>query len=828
MASSPRPAATAAAHRRGLIQRPPSARAYLSAAAAVVPAQRAERRGGALTRVANTGPPPLHGSSRSRYVVAVEVNTSSPAALVTGGSSSPPPATVEEDEAGEERIRRRHRHLLSTVEGHGERGKYEEEKRIERMNGEAARVNNEFDLYVKLDGSWSAGVFLGDSPFSLEPIEHWGISKADGAAWPVANPVVTCADVEEAGFPSSFVAKPFLFLQGDAIYMFFETKNPITSQGDIAAAVSEDAGVTWQQVGVVLDEEWHLSYPYVFTYKNKVYMMPESSKNGDIRLYRALDFPLKWELEKVLLEKPLVDSVIINFQGSYWLLGTDLSSYGAKQNREISIWYSNSPLSPWIPHKQNLIHNTGKMLSTRNGGRPFIYNGNLYRVGKGQGGGSGHGIQVFKIEILKSNEYKEVEVPFVINKQLKGRNAWNGARSHHLDVQQLPSGKLWIGVMDGDRVPSGDSVHRLTIGYMIYGVVLVLVLVTGGLIGTINCSLPLRWSLPHTEKRSGLFNVEQRFFLYHKLSSLISNLNKLGSLICGRINYRTWKGRVYVVVVMLILVVLTCVGTHYIYGGNGAEEPYPIKGKYSQFTLLTMTYDARLWNLKMFVEHYSKCASVRDIVVVWNKGQPPAQGELKSVVPVRTRVEDRNSLNNRFNIDSEIKTKAVMELDDDIMMTCDDLERGFKVWREHPDRIIGYYPRLSEGSPLEYRNERYARQQGGYNMVLTGAAFMDHGLAFKKYWSKEAEVGRQIVDSFFNCEDILLNFLFANASLTSTVEYVKPAWAIDMSKFSGVAISRNTQAHYHVRSKCLAKFSEIYGNLTAKRFFNSRGDGWDV
>ena len=50
-------------------------------------------------------------------------------------------------------------------------------------------------------------------------------------------------------------------------------------------------------------------------------MMPESSKNGDLRLYLALDFPLSWKLEKVLMEKPLVDSVIINFQGSYWLLG---------------------------------------------------------------------------------------------------------------------------------------------------------------------------------------------------------------------------------------------------------------------------------------------------------------------------------------------------------------------------------------------------------------------------------------------------------------------------------------------------------------------------
>lgn len=105
---------------------------------------------------------------------------------------------------------------------------------------------------------------------------------------------------------------------------------------------------------------------------------------------------------------------------------------------------------------------------------------------------------------------------------------------------------------------------------------------------------------------------------------------------------------------------------------------------------------------------------------------------------------------------------------------------------------------------------------------------MDHELAFKRYWSKEAEIGRQIVDSFFNCEDILLNFLFANASSASTVEYVKPAWAIDMSKFSGVAISRNTQEHYHARSKCLAMFSGIFGNLTSKRFFSSRGDGWDV
>lgn len=33
------------------------------------------------------------------------------------------------------------------------------------------------------------------------------------AAWPVANPVVTCASVSDAGFPSNFVADPFIYVQ---------------------------------------------------------------------------------------------------------------------------------------------------------------------------------------------------------------------------------------------------------------------------------------------------------------------------------------------------------------------------------------------------------------------------------------------------------------------------------------------------------------------------------------------------------------------------------------------------------------------------------------
>ncbi|CAH2041888.1 unnamed protein product [Thlaspi arvense] len=114
-------------------------------------------------------------------------------------------------------------------------------------------------------------------------------------------------------------------------------------------------------------------------------------------------------------------------------------------------------------------------------------------------------------------------------------------------------------------------------------------------------------------------------------------------------------------------------------------------------------------------------------------------------------------------------------------------------------------------------------------MILTGAAFVDQDLAFGRYWSETARVGRAMVDKYFNCEDVLLNYLYANASLSQTVEYVRPKWAIDTSKLSGVAISRNTDEHYHLRSNCLTNFAEIYGSLAERKVeFNGRKDGWDL
>lgn len=691
--------------------------------------------------------------------------------------------------------------------------------------------NNMLGCHEDSEGSWSIGVFYGDSPFSLKPIESMNVWNNKSASWPVANPVVTCGSVTDSGFPSNFVADPFLYIQGDVLYLFFETKNAITMQGDIGVARSIDNGASWEQMGVVMDEEWHLSYPYVFDYNGQIYMMPEGSKKGDLRLYRAVDFPLKWELEKVILKRPLIDTFIMEYESRYWLFGSDHSRISTKKNGELEIWYSNTPLGPWKQHKKNPVLNTNKKTGARNGGRPFVYNGNVYRPGQDDAETYGKRVRVFKIEVLTPYNYKEVEVDLGFVKPTKGVNAWNGARSHHLDVQQLKSGQ-WIAVSDGDRTASGDLSRRYIIGSLLILAAGSLVFVMGMLLGFVRCIVPLSWCPHNIKKRSDAFFVWERSSLVSsKLRQYCSRLNRLCSVLRCKMNPNTSLGRFAFFFILIASMVLMCVGIRYIYGGHGGQEPYPIDNHYSQFTMLAMTYDARIWNLKWYVQHYSRCPSVREIVVIWNKGTPPDLTEFDSAVPVRIRVEEKNSLNNRFKIDPLIKTRAVLELDDDIMMSCDYIERGFKVWRENPDKLVGFYPRLVNGpGPLEYRGEKHARKFNGYNMILTGAAFMDNQVAFNRYWSEEAKAGRETVDELFNCEDVLMNFLYANAtSLGASVEYVKPAWTLDTSKFSGVAISENTQAHYRLRSKCLEKFTTLYGGLSDRKVdFKRRKDGWDL
>ena len=109
------------------------------------------------------------------------------------------------------------------------------------------------------------------------------------------------------------------------------------------------------------------------------------------------------------------------------------------------------------------------------------------------------------------------------------------------------------------------------------------------------------------------------------------------------------------------------------------------------FTAVILTYD-RLESLYQVIKSVADTPSLTKILVIWNNQNiaPPALSEFPSVnKPIHVIQTKANLLTNRFYPFEEISTEAVLSIDDDIaMLTSDELEFAYQVWREFPDRLV--------------------------------------------------------------------------------------------------------------------------------------------
>ncbi len=61
---------------------------------------------------------------------------------------------------------------------------------------------------------------------------------------------------------------------------------------------------------------------------------------------------------------------------------------------------------------------------------------------------------------------------------------------------------------------------------------------------------------------------------------------------------------------------------------------------------------------------------------------------------VKFEVHKRNSLANRFKPILDINTDAILSIDDDLIVPCDDLTDLMNLWRSNSNTLVGYSPRM--------------------------------------------------------------------------------------------------------------------------------------
>ena len=109
---------------------------------------------------------------------------------------------------------------------------------------------------LQYEKQWSIAMFTGPSPFDLTGSN-------------VRNPVLRAEDISDVS--ASYVADPFIISKDALLFMFFEVFSSKKNHGNIGYAKSAD-GFSWKYGSIVLDEPFHLSYPYVFEWENEYYM----------------------------------------------------------------------------------------------------------------------------------------------------------------------------------------------------------------------------------------------------------------------------------------------------------------------------------------------------------------------------------------------------------------------------------------------------------------------------------------------------------------------------------------------------------------------------
>lgn len=231
-------------------------------------------------------------------------------------------------------------------------------------------------------------------------------------------------------------ADPFVIQDGDRAFIFVEEMLFAEGRGVLAVIEARRDG-TWSPPVRILERPYHLSYPCVFRWNGAFYVVPETGGNGTVQLFRATDFPHRWEQVSVLLRDiEAVDATPFEHDGRWWMYLTTPSTPNVYD--ELSLYTAATPEGPWTPHRLNPV--LSDIAGARCAGRPFHRHGALIRAAQDSAKRYGHAMELREIVTLTDDAWEERVVGRILPNWTRGL-----AGTHTLNVDGE------VTVIDGAR-----------------------------------------------------------------------------------------------------------------------------------------------------------------------------------------------------------------------------------------------------------------------------------------------------------------------------------------------------------------------------------------
>ena len=244
---------------------------------------------------------------------------------------------------------------------------------------------------------------------------HWEIGFAEGI-----NPGnINQAEIKILSLPDSsiaYLADPFPVSDSGKQYVFAEQYDKEKKKGSIVCTRVEADGLKDHQL--VLEEDWHLSYPFVFQEKETWYMVPESAEAGKLYLYKARKFPFQWGRLGVFYEGEGYDPTIYKADGKFWLFINEKAHPEVSSFDELNLyWTETLEKSVWNAHPMNPI--VSDVRNSRPAGKLFREGNKLFRPAQDSGKRYGHRIAVQEVICLSETDYQERTAYYIEPKLLK-------------------------------------------------------------------------------------------------------------------------------------------------------------------------------------------------------------------------------------------------------------------------------------------------------------------------------------------------------------------------------------------------------------------------
>ena len=207
-------------------------------------------------------------------------------------------------------------------------------------------------------------------------------------------------------------ADPFVFTYQNRTFLFAEMYDNKPHRGVIGyCELTEDGPTEWK---VILREQHHLSYPYIFSWNDDIYMVPESYVANEIGIYKAKKFPDTWEKVDTLLPNfCTVDSTLFWHEGKTWMLTQ-------KQPECMLMLY---PMNADGKIDGNAVAVQTSAEQNRPAGKLFTWKGKYIRPAQDCSHGYGCALNFYEVDKVSTTEFQEHIIRKIHGKDISSNHA---------------------------------------------------------------------------------------------------------------------------------------------------------------------------------------------------------------------------------------------------------------------------------------------------------------------------------------------------------------------------------------------------------------------